>query len=90
LARLKRHLLAARFSRTNCRNGINAVMAFSGAAGNPDNGRRGCIVEKIAFASNTREELAARFQPKRLFGPPASSSKRAHLCNMVEFALFRL
>jgi hypothetical protein len=65
-------------------------MVFSGTASNPDNGRRGCIVEKIAFASNTREKLAAKFQPKRLCGPPASSSKHAHLCNMVEFALFRL
>jgi hypothetical protein len=65
-------------------------MAFSGMAGKPDNGRQGCIVEIIAFTSNTREKLAAKFQPKRLFGPPASSSKRAHLCNMVEFALFRL
>jgi len=65
-------------------------MAISGTAGNSITEGGGPIVEKIAFASNTKEKVAAKFEPKRLFGPPASSSKHAHLCNMVEFALFRL
>jgi glycine hydroxymethyltransferase len=34
--------------------------------------------------------IAAMFQSKRIFGPTASSSKHAHLCNMVEFMSFPL